>query len=391
MKPQTIAQFLKANLLYSCTLNVVTDSKKKMVEFDAITKYINLEHVQLSYADVPLWDLFGDFNSTKNAIACLLYCIEEKSGITPEVMKQQSKLTPKKEMPKAAGYSEFIATLTPEEKTYLLKIAGEWLNAYCAGDTSLDAFFINGTNGLTLKEGDLIMGYDAVYSQAVATRVFQANPNGFVQCVDNGGTFTLSKAINPRVVKAEEIGVELAEELAAIDAQQRMLLGEDRDKVVSQVEKRKEAAEKLAQAEKTRAEKVAKDKEAAEKANKAKEAEFNKLNELILDTPEKIEAAVSKLNAAKLPKEAHTAIHNKLKAAKSALTTKNVTKVPGKATKSKADQPAPAKAQKNAANISADEKNAKIAALLNEESEESNQPAPTKAAKQPRKSPGSKK
>ena len=90
----------------------------------------------------------------KNGVAVLLHAIETGNAITNETYNQQSKITPKAELPKVKSFVQFWATLDQAQKTKAIEVAQAWLKYNHIEETSFDFFFINGTKNLNLKEGN---------------------------------------------------------------------------------------------------------------------------------------------------------------------------------------------------------------------------------------------
>lgn len=380
-----LTAFLENNKLSFAICNVVRH-KTGAVEFDAVTDYHMVEKTILTKEEQPVWDLFHDFKTIKNGVAVLLHAIETGNAITNETYNQQSKITPKAELPKVKSFVQFWATLDQAQKTKAIEVANGWLKYNHIEETSFDFFFINGTKNLNLKEGDYLMGYDATYGQRMATRVLQASPSGFVTCVDDGGHFTLGNPFKAEVVAREQIPSEVAD---ILDATFNELNTEASEQKTAKLEKALDIADRRAKqsgkifeqlmetklstkglldrAKETmskysfdeeqakalndrfaEAEKAIKDGiEAVTKANEEKTKEFDRLMSLKLTTPDAIAKAVGDLNQAKLGKERTEQVRGKIKEAKEKLSTKapENTPAPAGAETPKAEQKKP---QRNA-------------------------------------------
>lgn len=243
LTPEQIA-FVEKNKMSMAILNVVF-GKNKSVKFDMVTNFHIFEEVELSRDEQAVFDLFYDFNSTKNGIAVILHSIETGNSITDDTYNQQSKLTPAKELPKVVTFPQFWATLSQEEKTNAVKIATDWLTENHIGETSFDFFTINGTGDAEIKESDYLTGYDETNSMKTYSRVLQASPNGFVTCVNNGSYFTLNRSFRPKVVAREVIPAKVLE---ILDATFDKLSEESLDQMEYRIEKAMDIANRVAKA-----------------------------------------------------------------------------------------------------------------------------------------------
>ena len=335
--------FLNNNRMTFAVTNIKQNADGS-VEFESVTDFHLVEQVKLTKSEQKVWDLFNDFNSPKNASNVIMNAIENKKSIGAEDYKQQGKITAseKYNFKNVQTFSQFWALLDDEDKKSAVITAQKWLKDNHIDETSFEFFFVNGTNGVTLKDGDYVMAYDATYGQQLATRVFQASENGLVTCLDDGGYFTLSAGSRPTPTSKEALPKEVVEVLDKTFDKLTEETAEHKEYRFEQAIKRaKKIAEETAKAE-AKAEKLAK-KEAETKAKaEAKDKAYNELIALKLDSPEAIKTAVEKLNSAGLDKERIAEVRNMVKKAKDDL------KAKAEAQKTKAEAPKETKATANA-------------------------------------------
>ena len=334
--------FLNKNSMTFAVTNIKQNADGS-VEFESVTDFHLVEQVKLTKSEQKVWDLFNDFNSPKNASNVIMNAIENKKSIGAEDYKQQGKITAseKYNFKNVQTFSQFWAMLDDEDKKSAVITAQKWLKDNHIDETSFEFFFVNGTNGITLKDGDYVMAYDATYGQQLATRVFQASENGLVTCLDDGGYFTLSAGSRPTPTSKEALPKEVFEVLDKTFDKLTEETAEHKEYRFEQAMKRaKRIAEETAKAE-AKAEKLAK-KEAETKAKaEAKDKAYNELIALKLDSPEAIKTAVEKLNSAGLDKEKIAEVRAKMKKAKDDL------KAKAEAQKTKAESPKETKAMAN--------------------------------------------
>ena len=322
--PATPAQkaFILINKLGFAIFNIVF-GKNGIVTFDTLSQFNVVESLSLDKPAQMVFDLFHDFNSTKNAIAVILHTIENNGTISDESYKNQSKITPAVEdYPKNATFAQFWAFLTDDQKAEAVRIAKAWLVSEHIAETSFEFFLTNGTNGVTLEDGQYVMGYDAMTGKKAMTRIFQASPGGLVTAIDNGGHFTLPKSFRAEVVSREQMPKEVTE-----------ILDEKYDALTEQADEQKtyrldnaikaadKAAEIAAKAE-AKAEKTKAAEELKKSTDAKKKAEFDRLMALKLTSDDAIAKAAGDLNNAKLAKEQVEKVRAKIKDAKTALKAK---------------------------------------------------------------------
>lgn len=334
--------FLNKNSMTFAVTNIKQNADGS-VEFESVTDFHLVEQVKLTKSEQKVWDLFNDFNSPKNASNVIMNAIENKKSIGAEDYKQQGKITAseKYNFKNVQTFSQFWAMLDDEDKKSAVITAQKWLKDNHIDETSFEFFFVNGTNGVTLKDGDYVMAYDATYGQQLATRVFQASENGLVTCLDNGGYFSLSANCRPTPTSKEALPKEIVEVLDKTFDKLTEETAEHKEYRFEQAMKRaKRIAEETAKAE-AKAEKLAK-KEAETKAKaEAIDKAYNELIALKLDSPEAIKTAVEKLNSAGLDKEKIAEVRAKMKKAKDDL------KAKAEAQKTNAEAPKETKAMAN--------------------------------------------
>ena len=358
LTPEQVS-FIETNKMSMAILNVVF-GKNKSVTFDMVTNFHIVENVELSRDEQAVFDLFYDFNSVKNGVAVILHSIENGNAITDATYNQQSKLTPSVELPKVDTFLQFWALLTQEQKTQAVKLATDWLIENHINETSFDFFIINGQNGLTMAEGDYIIGYDETQSMKTYTKVLQASPDGFVTGVNNSTYFTLNRSFRPRVVARELVPMEIAD---ILDATFDKLTEESVDQMDYRIGKAMDIADRKAKASEkafnsindakittmgllerytalytknvnyfTQEEKdilsaklvqsqkaITEGVEAVQKATEAKQKEFDRLMALKLTSADAIAKAVGDANKAKLGKDLLAKFKERVVEAKSAL------------------------------------------------------------------------
>lgn len=298
-----VIAFLLTNKMAFAVTNVEKNNKTGVVTLQTVTNFHIVENFSMTKDEQKVWDLFNDFTSAKNATAVILDCIESNTFVTSESYKNQGKITPKQELPKINTFCKFWELLDEGSKAQAVTIAERWLADNHINETSFDFFFVNGTNGVTLKAGDYVTGYDSHYGQTYYTRVFQASEKGFVTCLDNGGYFSLSGSSKPSVVSRESVPAEISKILDEVFVKLN-------DEVEEQKEYRLNKAmkfnEKITLEEVKKAEKEEKAK-AKEEAKALADAEklkvFEELNTMEINSIDDIKSAVEKMNSAKLAKE----------------------------------------------------------------------------------------
>lgn len=334
--------FLNKNSMTFAVTNIKQNADGS-VEFESVTDFHLVEQVKLTKSEQKVWDLFNDFNSPKNASNVIMNAIENKKSIGAEDYKQQGKITAseKYNFKNVQTFSQFWALLDDEDKKSAVITAQKWLKDNHIDETSFEFFFVNGTNGVTLKDGDYVMAYDATYGQQLATRVFQASENGLVTCLDDGGYFTLSAGSRPTPTSKEALPKEIVEALDKTFDKITEETAEHKEYRFEQAIKRaKKVAEETAKAE-AKAEKQAKKEAEAKAKTEARDKAYNELIALKLDSPEAIKTAVEKLNSAGLDKEKIAEVRAKMKKAKDDL------KAKAEAQKTKAEAPKETKAMAN--------------------------------------------
>jgi len=361
--------FLLTNKLSFTVCNVIIE-KNGTVSFDAVTDFYKVEKTTLTKDEQPVWDLYHDFNNTKNGANVLMSAIETGNPITDDSYDNQAKLTPSAGALKTMTFVQFWATLAQEQKTKAVEIGKNWLQANHIFKTSFEFFAINGKD-VNFNEGEYLLGYDETYGTRLATRVLQSSPGGFVTCVDGEGLFTLGHSFRPELVAKEAVN---AKAIAIIDPMFEGLNEESASMKEASIEKAMDIAERRAKAsakafdsindakittkgllERYQAlfdkntftkeeseiltEKLATAKkniedgvEAVVKANAEKQKEFDRLMGLKLTSKDAIAKAVGDVNKAKLGKDLTEQVKAKIKEATANLTP---AKEEAQATKSK--------------------------------------------------------
>lgn len=295
-----------SNKMNLAIFNIIMTAK--LITFDAITDWSILETIELKPADLPIWDIFSNFRTTKNAINTMLAIAEGGKKLNAQTWKEQSRITPKREI-EATTFKTFFDALSTEEKNTLRSQCVAWYNE-CRYTEIPNFFEMNLLNkGGKLQNGTYILYTQKPYSYYA--RIFQTNKDGWVSVVDEKGFFTLLAESSVEVIDAKVIPAEMR---VAIDANfdQYTEAGEiARDKALDRWRK---LAEKEAQAR----EKA----ELKAEAEEAKNLLFQNLQSLKLTSEAKIKDAIAKLNQAKLPKTQQAEIKNKIETARTALKAK---------------------------------------------------------------------
>lgn len=235
--------FLLANKL-SFTITNIVKEKNGTVSFDAVSDYWKVEKTTLTKDEQPVWDLYHDFNSNKNAANVLMNAIETKTRITDESYDSQSKITPSTGALKSMTFVEFWGSLTQEQKTEGVVIGKQWLQENHIFKTSFEFFAINDQD-VTFEEGDYLLGYDETYGTRLATRVLQASPNGFITCVDGEGLFSMGHFFRPEKVAKESLNAKVVE---IIDNMYDGLNAESSQMKIDRIEKAIDIADRRAKA-----------------------------------------------------------------------------------------------------------------------------------------------
>lgn len=334
--------FLNKNCMTFAVTNIKQNADGS-VEFESVTDFHLVEQVKLTKSEQKVWDLFNDFNSAKNASNVIMNAIENKKSIGAEDYKQQGKITAseKYNFKNVQTFSQFWALLDDEDKKSAVITAQKWLKDNHIDETSFEFFFVNGTNGVTLNNGDYVLAYDATYGQQLATRVFQASEGGLVTCLDDGGYFTLSANSRPTPTSKEALPKEIVESLDKTFDKLTEDTADHKEYRLEQAIKRTERiAKETAKIEAKKQKEATKEAEAKAKTE-AKEKAYNELIALELNSPEAIKTAVEKLNSAGLDKEKIAEVRAKMKKAKDDL------KAKAEAQKTKAEAPKETKAMAN--------------------------------------------
>lgn len=180
---------------------------KDFITFETLSSFFTHEKITLPKAQVPVWDVYSScFYSMKNCINTLLFCIEEKVALTPALIDKQKSLAPKSGVRRGMSFSQFMASLTPQELEGLVTMCTVYRDTYFAGLSTFDEFIIN--DGQTFKEGDLITLFDRTMGETQVAIVIQASEGGFITAIGDN-EFTLTKCTNPRVISKESIDAEL--------------------------------------------------------------------------------------------------------------------------------------------------------------------------------------
>lgn len=355
------------------------------VEFDVVENFFSTQKITLKAEQKNIWDVVMDFNSIKNGLNTLKTLQEQGKPLSWEVYKLQNKMTPTGGAVKNDNLLEFLNSLTEEEYKGIVAICDTWMTKNMKKGNSFDTFFINGTNGVTLEDGQFLQMYDNQLNEVYFGKVLKATKDGFVTMFGTD-TFTLSAHSEPTILIGEQVPAEVKE---GIDPAFAELVEDLETQKIEYLEKFEKRATKLVEAaEKAEAKKQKAFERVVDKAikigaitqietengkgqfvlgtqkfknktelmnhlkdiadveqiitdfEKSKNTEtqkvFEELQGLILDTPEKIAEAVAKANNVNLTSDMKKAISQKFKEAKATLK--------AKATEPQTEQP---KAQTN--------------------------------------------
>ena len=318
-----IANFVENdNLMDFAILNVNIDKKTGIANFDSLTNFWKLESHKLDNGGQFAFELFGMFRNPKNAIASLLKHLETKKPITEQTFKDQAKLTPKKfteEQQKMRLFSTFWASLDAEQQKILGDLATEHFKSIGLDETGFQFFFLNGSNGITLKKGDFVRLKDSLFGYAMIGKVLQASPNGYVSLVDTADIMTLSNEASKtmQILKEEDVPKETKKIIDEVWNKQIENGETDR---ISQLETGAKLWNK-AQENKLKAEAKA---EAEKKKLEASNKEKAELEKLSLNTSDEVKAFVNKINSkeSKLIPDHKKELAEKVKVVKETLKTK---------------------------------------------------------------------
>lgn len=330
-----ISKFLQSDNLMEYAVINVNLKEDGSAEFQTVENFYKVEKHDLDQGGQFVLELFAMFRNSKNAIASLLKHIETGKPITEATFKDQAKLTPKEfsdTQKKMRSFSEFWASLTPEQQTEVKILAINHFTSIGLDETGFQFFFLNGSNGQTLEAGQYVRLKDTIFGYSFITRVLQASPGGYVSLIDGNDLLTLSResARTMQVIQPEKVPAEHKAELDK-SYEKAKLAGEESR--IDQLQKGAEMAQKAADAQKLADEKQAK----AELAKKKSEAEKSKLESLTLNSMDEVKKFVETLNkkSANLIPAHKQELAEKVKAAKIAIKAK-----PAEATE--ATEPAPA-------------------------------------------------
>ena len=182
----------------------------KGISFTLIDNFFRLENVELENEDLKLWDVILGFDSIANGLNAIQYLLEEKKPMSWGIFDKQKSITPKSGEVRLMSVVDYLNSLDAKQKAYLRGMAGEWAKIAMKQGTSFDAFFVNGTDGLTLKNGDVVQCYDNQVNETYFGIVLGTMPNGFVS-IYSGDIFSLSSHSSP--VLGTEVPKEIKDEL----------------------------------------------------------------------------------------------------------------------------------------------------------------------------------
>lgn len=362
-------------LLMSSKVHLELANIKKLpnggVEFDVVENFFNTQRVTLKPEQKNIWDVVMDFNSIKNGLNTLKTLQEQGKPLSWEVYKLQNKMTPTGGAVKNDNLLEFLNSLTEEEYKGIVSICDTWMAKNMKKGNSFDTFFINGTNGVTLEDGQFLQMYDNQLNEVYFGKVLKATTNGFVTMFGTD-TFTLSAHSEPTILIGEQVPAEVKEGIDPAFAEMVEDLETQKIEYLEKYEKiatRQAEAKAKAEAKELKAfervvdkaiklgaitqietengkghyvlgtqkfknktelmnhlkdiagvEQVISDFEKSQNAENQKV--FEELQGLILDTPEKIAEAVAKANSVTLPSDLKKAINQKFRDAKATLKSK---------------------------------------------------------------------
>lgn len=325
----------------------ITFSKNVVTAF-LIYNFNHFEHLKIPTENVRLFEVFFSFNNLKNACNSLML-VAEGSPFNDAVFQHQAKNTPKTEI-KGMGFQEFLDNLTETQLKTLRDNINAWFDHHLLTDAP-NIFELNYINKEgTLKKGDMILYSTGQYSGYA--KILQAMDNGFVECIDAKGFFTLQtenfKIIPAETVPKEDMGkinkkftqYEEAGEEHRIDALES--LTKRAETTAKQQEKAQKSLDYMLGLKRDTREKVEKLQERLDKNktltpeqrrevqeaidtsittfDKQAQATAKRLNTLKLDSEEKIKEAVKELNASTIVGEERKKIAQRLKEAKAKLT-----------------------------------------------------------------------
>lgn len=296
-----ITAFLNANLVDYAIINL-TRNADNTITFTSILDFHIVETHTLDTAGQRAFELFGQFRNSKNAIACLLKAIETKKPITDDTFKNQSKITPAKyETAEKAlkTFGTFYAYLTDAQKAELSKISENWMKEAGFKDLMTDFYFINGENGLNLKEKQIIKIYDPVYGQHIYSMVFIASPNGIVTCIDDEAVFSLSaeSAKTIELVDSKKAPAEVSEFFLEKFNQYTEECEERKTDKLEKAIKLDDQRKKALKIANERAEKAEVSKKALEAKNVISAKELKAFEKMKMTTKEEIEAVTKMIES----------------------------------------------------------------------------------------------
>lgn len=304
---ETTNFLLKDNRSDSALINIIKNDDGS-VTFDEVNNFYQVKSHTLNEDGQKVYELFAEYRRPKNAIACILKAIESELTIR-QSLEKESNHTPadySDEVKALKDFYDFWAFLTDAQKIEAGKLATEWMLENNIVTTTFDYFFINGTGGLTLENGQIVKFYDPVYGINIHSKIFQASPNGLVSLIDhNKDVYALSAEISQ---KLEVISEETAptEDVTALTEIYKNLLEEAEIRKIDKLEKAVvlyDKAKKLAEIAKAKAEKQ----KIADKATQLKRVtsalavrkstrELEALNSIEMTTAEEVEAVVKLVN-----------------------------------------------------------------------------------------------
>lgn len=293
--------FLLNDNIVDFTILNIEKKKGGIFHFQTITDFHKIENHELDKNGLKALELFQNFRTSKNAIACILKAIETKGAINAETFKNQSKITPATYTDKEKAlktFGQLWATLTNDQKAIYGDIASEWMVAEGLELTNLEFFHINGDHGKTFEKGQYLRMADSVYGQRLFAVVIQASPKGFISATDGEEIFTLSAESAKRceIIASEQLTPEAREFFTAT---MKELAEESAERKTAKLEAGAKAHErnaKIAEAEQAKAEKIELANKAKEAKSKASAEELNALKSLSMTTKEEVDAVVKKIN-----------------------------------------------------------------------------------------------
>lgn len=295
------------------------DKKGKIIgySFTEVTDFYLIENITLKTSELFANEIFRNFKNNKNAVASVLWAIENDKPMDADLFATQHLKSPKREDWKSLKtFGQLWNVLTDEQRKSFAEKAKGWAELEGLDQHEFEAFYIS-QEGDGLTAGTFIKILDPINNKPIFGKIIQAMVGGFVTVYNGDNTYTLSQGAMQYVktVEMEGLPKDWKQALTGDAIDWFMADVQDRrDKGLEKGEKLHNLAIATAEKEKAKAEKEAQ----KQKANAESDKLTGRLEKIALTDSEKIKKFAESLNAKRtiLTKDDYKKLSEKLKGAK---------------------------------------------------------------------------